>query len=630
MNPARSTKKHPLFSDNRAFVRIKKYCPEIFIFFLAIGLRLFYLWQIKDTHFFSTLMGDSEVFDLWAREISTGNWRGDTIFFQAPLYPYFLGFVYTFLGKNLLIVRLIQIVIGSCSCLIIAKTGSYFFSRKIGLLAGSLLAVYPVAIYFDCLIQKAVIGFFFMALLLFWIGKSLRNTKWHIWSLTGVTAGCFILIRENALILVPVILFWIIIRFRHEQNRLIKHTILFLLGVSLVLFPVALRNKIVGGELVLTASNFGFNFYSGNSLLSEGTYTPLVWGRGDWRYESKDATRLAEKELGRQIGPTEVSNYWAGKTISLVQSNPTQWLRLMAKKWLLVFNAIEISDTESLYAHYKESGLLRSLGYFFHFGIICPLAVFGIGLTWKNRTTLWILYFILISYASGITLFFVFARFRHPMVAVLILFAAAGMIYSRDFFKKKIYRPVFICFAITVFSAILVNWKIMPEDGFTANTYYNLGCGLEAQDDLPEATRYYQDALQLNPNHVMAHNNMGVVFLKQGKPDKALSHLSTALRLKPDLPNTHMNMGICLFHLGRLHDALHHFTEVVYIDPDYSTTVYYNIACIYSQLNKVETSLQWLEKAVNNGYNNWDQIKTDRDLENLRRSPSFKKFIGAH
>ena len=47
---------------------------------------------------------------------------------------------------------------------------------------------------------------------------------------------------------------------------------LILVGVLLVLFPVGLRNLLVGGEFKLTTSQFGPNFYIGNNPLADGSY----------------------------------------------------------------------------------------------------------------------------------------------------------------------------------------------------------------------------------------------------------------------------------------------------------------------------------------------------------------------
>src|SRR5215813_7619925 len=83
------------------------------IFAVALTLRLIHVWQIRHSPFFTVLIGDARGYDEWAQRIAGGDWIGHDVFYQAPLYPYFLGIVYTIAGRNLLIVRLCQAAIGS-------------------------------------------------------------------------------------------------------------------------------------------------------------------------------------------------------------------------------------------------------------------------------------------------------------------------------------------------------------------------------------------------------------------------------------------------------------------------------------------------------------------------------------
>ena len=147
------------------------------------------------------------------------------------------------------------------------------------------------------------------------------------------------------------------------------------IGLTVVFFPVTLRNYIVGEEFVLTTSQLGPNFYIGNNKDATGFYRPLIWDRSDWKFERIDAQNLAEKDLGRELTPNEVSDYWLAEALSDMREDPANWLRLMGKKWLMVWNSVEISDSESIYAHFRFSNLLNSLGQVFHFGVLFPLAI---------------------------------------------------------------------------------------------------------------------------------------------------------------------------------------------------------------------------------------------------------------
>jgi len=54
---------------------------------------------------------------------------------------------------------------------------------------------------------------------------------------------------------------------------------------------------------------------------------------------------------------------------------------------------------------------------------------------------------------------------------------------------------------------------------------------------------------------------------------------------------------------------------------------YYNIACMHSLQNDVEESIAWLKKAREKGFKNWDLLKKDKDLENVRGTLFYKELI---
>src|SRR5215203_2159814 len=114
---------------------------------LAAGVRLIYLRQIQPAPLFTLLMGDSKSYDAWARRIAAGDWIGLDVFYQAPLYPYFIGVVYTVFGRDLLTVRLVQAGLGALSCGLLAHAGWRLFSKRAGLIAGVCLALYAPAIF---------------------------------------------------------------------------------------------------------------------------------------------------------------------------------------------------------------------------------------------------------------------------------------------------------------------------------------------------------------------------------------------------------------------------------------------------------------------------------------------------
>ena len=515
-------------------------------------MRSIYLFEIKDVGVFSLLLGDAKSYARWAQEISGGQWLGDKVFYQAPLYPYFLAVYYYLFGQNPFVIRLIQIFLGATACLLIARAGRHFFSNPVGLLAGFLLAIYPTAIFFDGLIQKAVLNLFFMTLLLFVLGRAHTQPSGKLWFASGMVLGCLGLTRENALILAVPIGFWLVNRYRSDDKKWYAACCLFLLGLSIVLFPVTLRNKIVGGDFALTTSQFGPNFYMGNHHNASGMYEPLRGGRGSWKHEQQDAVELAEEALGRDLSPKDVSRYWTQKTLAEILTRPVDWFRLMGKKWLLFWNYIENGDTESIYAYESWSKILNILGGFFHFGVLASLSIFGICLTAKDYRKLWLLHLLVIFYTASVTLFFIFSRYRLPIVPLLVMFSAAGLANGFLLARRKKVKMLSLAAAITVFGAIVINWKIIPQDQahFKALSLSNMCTESLVVGQTRQAVEYCLQSLTINSRNIKVLNNLGAALIEERRFDEAIPVLERALKINPYLAKSHHNLGVALSQIG--------------------------------------------------------------------------------
>jgi tetratricopeptide (TPR) repeat protein len=58
--------------------------------------------------------------------------------------------------------------------------------------------------------------------------------------------------------------------------------------------------------------------------------------------------------------------------------------------------------------------------------------------------------------------------------------------------------------------------------------------------------------------------------------------------------------------------------------------IYYNLACTYSRQNKLRESRKFLDKAIGKGFNDWDLLKKDHDLDNLRNTTYFDNLMENH
>ena len=223
----------------------------------ALIIRLIYIFELRHTPLVTVLIGDGKQYDAWAQQIAGGQWIGTEVFYQTPLYPYFLAVVFKCAGHSLFTVRLIQAVLGAASCLLLGLAARRFFNQTTAMLAAAILAIYPPAIFFDGLIQKSSLDLFLICGLLATLAEFVSRRNWIWLALAGITLGAFTLNRENARVLYPVILIFLLIYSRDEVwAKRLAWSAVFTAAIALVLLPVGYRNYRVAGEFLVSTSNW--------------------------------------------------------------------------------------------------------------------------------------------------------------------------------------------------------------------------------------------------------------------------------------------------------------------------------------------------------------------------------------
>ncbi len=534
------------------------------LFAIAFAVRAIYLAEISDTEFARVLVGDATAYEAWAREIQR-DWIGHEVFYQAPLYPYLLATLHALFGPSLFVVRLVQTVLGAVSCVLLAGAGRRLFaSRGIGYGAGLLLALYGPALFFTGLIHKTALDLFFTTAVLYAIARAdvdaAQRRRWLV--LAGVSLACLALTRENALAWLPLLAVW----FAWRQG--VRALVPFLLGAALVLGPVAARNAAVGGRPFITTSQGGVNFYLGNNADTDGTYVPLRFGHGSFAQERQDAIDLAEQAAGRKLAPGEVSSYWSGRALGWISAHPGDWLKLLARKWMLVWNDHEIADSDEPLV-YRDASVILRVTSLLSFGVLCPLALVGVVATWSARRRVGVLALMLLASAASTAAFLVFARYRAPMIPLLALFAAAGWARLAALARERQTRLVLVYGGLVVAAVVVTRVPLGDEPHPRATAHYNLGVTLEGQGEAERAADSYRAAVADAPTFAEPRVNLGSLLAQGGDLDGAITQETEALRLRSDDPTAHTILGNALLQSGRLDDAEAHYRAALRIDPEF-------------------------------------------------------------
>jgi len=542
------------------------------VFIAALALRLVYLWQIRGMPFFRVPIGDGRSYWEWAGRIAGGDWIGTETFYQAPLYPYFLAAIRAVFGRSVPAVYVVQALLGSVACVLVYLAAERLFSRRVGVAAGLMLALYPPAVFFDGVLQKASVALFLTSALVLLAAATIERRRWWLWLAMGADLALLGLTRENALALAPVALAWFVWRVRGPgwKSRLGGGAALAG-GFLLILLPVGIRNYCVGGSFLLTTSQMGTNFYIGNGPAADGTYVAIRPGRGNPRFERQDAAEAAERALGRSLTPGEVSDFWMARSWDHIRSRPGRWLRLMLRKSLLVVNRYEVPDAEDYYFYLRWSWLAGGLGWVWNFGVLFPLAGAGVWLTRSRGRQLWVLYALFLAMGASVAAFYLFARYRFPLVPILTPFAAAGLVEGYRAIRERKRREVTGLFAVAIVLAVVANIPVYPRSHKAGGGFYNWAVVLKERGRNDEAIEKFEAAVRLQPDLAEAHCGLADMRQQQGALQAARDSYRRAVELRRDYPRAWNNLGLVLVRMGDLDGAAAALRTALDLDPAYDS-----------------------------------------------------------
>jgi len=484
------------------------------------------------------------------------------------------------------------------SCVLLACAGRRLFDKAVGISAGFAMAFYAPAIFYDGLFHKTALAALLLCLLIYILSILADVTRPKLlWFFAGFVAAALILTRQNALILVAGVVFWLFVHYRRLPKQGLVFAVLFLSGTAVLLMPVAIRNRIVGGEFILTTSNFGRNLYIGNNENADGCYKPLVFGRGHPLYELADDTSLAQQAAGGKLSAAQVSRYWTGRAVDYITAQPGHWLKLMAGKFVLLFNAAEILDTEDLYSYADWSKPLRLANLFLHFGVVCPLALAGLIMTWHKKNRLWLFYLLPALYAVSVLVFYIFGRYRYPLVPFAILFASAAVCGLRHRLRSGTAFWMPAAFVSAFAAAVFCNWPVIPKDAMQATTYNNVAGELMLQGKIEQAVENYQRALSYRVDYPSVYNNLGFALETQGNLEQAQAHYRKALMLRSNFFEACRNLARLLSMQGSFAEAAAYYNRALAIRAE-QPQVNYNLAGVLRQLGRTDEAVEHYYKSL--------------------------------
>jgi tetratricopeptide (TPR) repeat protein len=124
------------------------------------------------------------------------------------------------------------------------------------------------------------------------------------------------------------------------------------------------------------------------------------------------------------------------------------------------------------------------------------------------------------------------------------------------------------------------------------STAKNAGSPAIFNENINNAINEFSNAIKKDPSYATAYSNRAVAYMMQKKYNLALDDLKKAKELKPSDP-----------------------------------AIRYNLASCHSLMGNVDLGFVELDAALANGFNDYDTLRKDPDIANLRKSPDWRKTL---
>ncbi|MCP3871852.1 MAG: tetratricopeptide repeat protein [Desulfobacteraceae bacterium] len=502
----------------------KNNCFLFSILIFALGLRIAAFFSLKDTIYYKFLLYDEIVYHQWAIKIAQGDHPSFVIHDFAPLYAWIMGGIYTLLSPDYFYIRIFNIVLGLMTCFAIYLSGKELKNRRVGLLAILIAAIYNPFIFFNILIHKTSLSIFLFSFLI-WLFVSLMKQDSIIKAIfLGVCTGLLINVRSNAIVIIPVIIFFILKRMYTDKRPVKKMGTVFLMffiGNLVALSPFGIINYTLTEKISVMPTS-GFNLYIGNNTInSEPYYRPMPFAVSIPSLQAKQFVIEASRRTGEKLDAKQASSFWTNKVITIVTQSPEKFVLKIIRKILALFNRAETADNHHI-------DFLSQFIKFFNsplpgIWLIMPFGLASLIFFIPSSKVIKALFFVWCAYALTLVLFFTNVRIRLPLMTILIPVTAFGIdaLYSMVKRKKKIQISIFICIALFFYLLAIVPVKGADDITGHLNTHAR---ALISSGELKDATAYWEKSSNMERSY-SGYANLSLAGIYKKNEDFKKAHI---------------------------------------------------------------------------------------------------------
>jgi tetratricopeptide (TPR) repeat protein len=187
----------------------------------------------------------------------------------------------------------------------------------------------------------------------------------------------------------------------------------------------------------------------------------------------------------------------------------------------------------------------------------------------------------------------------------------------------------------------------LAKNPHNAPLYNKIGINELQMARFNEARKDFERAIKIDQHFADAQNNLGVVYYLQKKYGAAIKRYEDAIKLREDSASFYSNLGAAYFSKKEYVKASLTYNQALQLDPEIFERTshsgvlaqmsspgdrahfYYVLARLYAQSGITDRSLQYLRRAMEEGYKGIDDVYKDAEFAGLRKDPRFTELMAA-
>ena len=160
-----------------------------------------------------------------------------------------------------------------------------------------------------------------------------------------------------------------------------------------------------------------------------------------------------------------------------------------------------------------------------------------------------------------------------------------------------------------------------------------------------DARKSFEHAIHANREYADAYNNLGVVYYENKKYSTAVKEYEKAVARDNTSASFYSNLGAAYFCLRQYDPAVAAYEHALQLDPQVfqrtsrtgvqaqlpspSDRAHYDytVAKLYAKLGNADQSLEYLRKAMEDGYKDMKRVYTDVEFADVRKDKRFTELM---